>query len=99
MPTRKSSKATTDHDEIRKWAEKRGAHPAHVKGTGGKDDVGMIRLDFPGYSGGASLEEITWDQFFDKFEERGLALIYREQDNFNKLVSRETLAEKHKKAA
>ena len=43
--------ATTDHDEIRRWAEERGAKPSCVKGTGGKRDTGMIRLDFPGYSG------------------------------------------------
>jgi len=28
------SKITTDHDEIRRWVEKRGGHPAKVKGTG-----------------------------------------------------------------
>ena len=56
----------------------------------------MIRLDFPGYSGGESLEEIGWDEFFGKFDEQGLALLYQEstkrgqKSNFNKLVSRGT---------
>src|SRR2546430_13602510 len=36
--------------------------PACVRGTGGKDDVGMIRLDFPGYSGEESLEEIRSEE-------------------------------------
>ena len=33
------SKTTTDHDEIRRWAEERGGKPATVKGTesGGED--------------------------------------------------------------
>ena len=57
------SKTTTDHNEIRKWAESRGARPACVKKTGGKGDVGMIRLDFPGYSGADSLEHISWEDF------------------------------------
>jgi ferritin-like metal-binding protein YciE len=90
------TRVTTDHDEIREWAEERGAHPACVRGTGSKGDIGMIRLDFPGFSGEDSLEEITWDEFFQKFDEQGLALLYQEatargqKSNFNKLVGRET---------
>jgi hypothetical protein len=90
-----SSQTTTDHDTIRKWAEERGGKPAHVKSTAADDDPGIIRIDFPGYSGGDSLEEITWDEFFEKFEESGLALVYQEttadgeRSNFNKLVKRE----------
>ncbi|MDZ4801220.1 MAG: ferritin-like domain-containing protein [Bryobacteraceae bacterium] len=93
------SQSTTDHEQIRSWAEERGAHPACVRGTGGGDDVGMIRLDFPGYSGGDSLEEITWDEFFEKFDEQRLALLYQlqtagaQKSNFNKLVSREEMAQ------
>lgn len=89
------SRTTTDHDEIRRWAEERGAKPACVKGTGGKGDTGMIRLDFPGYSGNESLREVTWDEFFDKFDENNLALLYQDKtasgqkSNFNKLVKRE----------
>ena len=90
------SNVTTDHDEIRRWAEERGAKPSCVRGTGGKGDTGMIRLDFPGYSGGDSLEEIEWENWFQKFDEQGLALLYQEKtargqkSNFNKLIARET---------
>jgi hypothetical protein len=93
-----SAKPTIDHETIRKWAEERGGHPAHVRKTGGKDDVGMIRIDFPGYSGEDSLEEISWDEFFEKFEEKGLALLYQDktadgqQSRFNKLVSRDSVS-------
>lgn len=95
MATR-SSRTTTDHNEIRKWAEARGATPSRVKGTGSRNDPGMIRLDFPGYSGADSLEEISWDQWFKAFDANGLALVYQEKtaggarSNFNKLVARET---------
>jgi hypothetical protein len=78
---------TTDHDEIRRWAEQRGAKPACVRGTGGRSDTGMIRLDFPGYSGARSLQHISWDDWFESFDENKLALLHR-GDNFNKLVSR-----------
>ena len=90
------SKVTTDHDEIRRWAEARGGKPATVKRTeGAHGEPGVLRIDFPGYSGGGSLEEITWEQFFEKFEEAKLALVYQEEtadgerSNFNKLVARD----------
>jgi hypothetical protein len=78
---------TTDHDEIRRWAEERGAKPACVRGTGKRGDTGMIRLDFPGYSGRETLQKISWDDWFESFDENNLALLHR-GDNFNKLVSR-----------
>jgi hypothetical protein len=90
------SKTTKDHEEIRRWAEERGGKPSHVKSTGSKEDIGILRIDFPGFSGEGSLEPITWDEFFEKFDERGLALIYQEEtvggerSNFNKIVSSET---------
>src|SRR5581483_4178449 len=96
LMARNSGHSTTDHDEIRRWAEERNGKPSHVKTTGEGEDVGILRLDFPGYSGGDSLVEISWDQWFDKFDERGLALIYQdttssgEPSNFNKLVCRDT---------
>ena len=91
------SKTTTNHDQIRRWAEARHAQPARVKGTGTRGrDPGMIRLDFPGYSGHGKLEPISWDQWFKSFDDNDLALVYQEKtaggqrSNFNKLVGRET---------
>src|ERR1051326_273129 len=63
------SKSTTDHDEIRKWAESRNGHPATVKRTAKGGGAGILRIDFPGYSGEDTLQEISWDEFFDKFDE------------------------------
>lgn len=96
MASRAQANVTTDHDEIRQWAEERGARPTCVRGTGGGADIGMLRLDFPGYSGEGKLQEIGWDDWFDKFDQRGLALLYQnttargQKSNFNKLVARET---------
>ncbi len=93
------SKTTRDHEEIRRWAEERGGKPSHVKNTGSAGDIGILRIDFPGYSGEGSLEPITWDQFFEKFDERDLSLVYQEEtaagerSNFNKIVSAETAQE------
>jgi transposase-like protein len=49
------SKVTTDHDEIRRWVEERGGHPARVKDTESKNSPGLLRIDYPGFSGGDSL--------------------------------------------
>ena len=90
------SKITTDHNEIRNWVEERGGHPAKVKGTGraGESSGGLLRIDYPGFSGEDTLEEITWEQFFDQFEKAGLAFLYQdkleagEKSRFSKLIDR-----------
>lgn len=100
----RKSRVLTDHDEIRSWAEERDAQPSCVRGTGSEEDVGMIRLDFPGYSGETSLEPIEWDEWLQKFDENNLALLVEdetargEKSNFNKIVGRET-AEGENRAA
>ena len=93
--TERSAHTTTDHDFIRRWVEERGGKPSRVVRTGDGDDPGILRIDFPGYSGGDSLEEISWEEWFEKFEESGLAFLHRDMegddgklDRFNKLVSR-----------
>lgn len=90
-----SSKRTTDHAKIREWAEARNGKPARVQGTGDADDAGLLRIDFPEKNeADEGLEEITWEEFFEKFDEKRLALVYREktasgaQSRFNKLVDR-----------
>ena len=92
------AKVTIDHDTIREWAEARGGKPAVVRSTHGKGGTGIIRIEFPGAPNAKdeALEEISWEEFFDKFEEADLALLYQEEtaggdrSNFNKLVGRET---------
>jgi len=74
-----TSNTTTDHDKIKKWTESRDGRPACVKSTGGKDDPGVLRIDFPGYGDDSKLEEISWDQFFEKFEESKLAFLYQDK--------------------
>lgn len=84
---------TTDHDEIRRWAEGRGAVPSVVKATHDESGSGILRLDMPD---GAEdeLEEISWDEFFEIFDGRELALVYQDETSdgetsyFSKFVSR-----------
>ncbi|HVT11636.1 MAG TPA: hypothetical protein VHE55_05175 [Fimbriimonadaceae bacterium] len=89
-----SARTTTNHDEIKRWAEARGAVPSTVKRTSNPDDPGILRLHFSGFSGGDSLQGIGWEEWFRKFDDQNLALLYQEEtkdgqkSNFNKLVSR-----------
>lgn len=73
------SKKTTDHETIKQWVEERGGYPATVKSTKAGGEPGVLRIDFPGYSGEESLERIAWEDFFGKFEESNLAFLYQEQ--------------------
>jgi hypothetical protein len=89
------SKRTTDHDEIRQWAEARDGKPARVSGTGDDEDPGLLRIDFAERDREEEeLEEISWEEFFEKFDEEQLCFVYQErttdgkQSRFNKLVSR-----------
>jgi hypothetical protein len=59
----------------------------------------MIRLDFPD-GPEPSLQEISWDEWFQKFDDNNLALVYQEKttggkpSRFNKIVSRDSVKQK-----
>jgi hypothetical protein len=88
------SKTTQDHDEIRRWAEGRGAVPAEVTGTHTKSGPGILRFEFPSApnQNDSKLREVSWEEFFEKFDDANLELVYQEKtadgqtSNFNKLV-------------
>ena len=90
----KLSKTTQDHDEIRRWAEARNAIPCEVASTEQDGEAGILRFCFPKAKNrnDDSLKEIDWEEFFSKFDENGLSLVYQEktaggeQSNFNKLI-------------
>lgn len=95
MATDHESRTTTDHDTIREWAEARDGHPAHVPETSGSNDAGLLRIEFQEGSDD-DLEAISWDEFFDKFDEKNLAFLYQEEtkdggtSRFFKIVDRST---------
>jgi hypothetical protein len=91
------AQATTDHNVIRQWAEARKGHPSFVKATEGKRKSrgGLLRIDFD--PADKSLDHIGWDEFFETFDNSGLAFLYQEKtasgrkSRFNKFVSRDTV--------
>jgi hypothetical protein len=101
------SKTTNNHDEIRKWAQKRGAVPSEVAGTHRKEEPGLLRFSFPRAPrrNDDNLTEIPWDEFFEKFDSSDLQLVYQEktasgrQSNFNKLVHPEAKSRSTRKSS
>jgi hypothetical protein len=90
------SETTTDHKKIKDWAERHGGKPAAVARTHENKDVGIIRIMFPQStrSEHEGLTEISWDEFFEEFEQRSLALVYDEDSRFSKLVGRESAGDR-----
>ena len=94
MAQSKLSKTTQNHNEIRKWAEARKAIPCEVASTEREGEPGILRFCFPNAKNRKddSLKEIEWEEFFAKFDENGLSLLYQEKtaggarSNFNKLI-------------
>ena len=77
------SLVTRNHDVIRQWAEARKAVPATVEGTEHDGHLGVLRLNFPGYSGDR-LTEVSWDDWFKAFDERRLNFIYQQKQTSGK---------------
>ncbi|MCM4077202.1 hypothetical protein [Paractinoplanes hotanensis] len=69
---------TTDHEVIRQWAKARRAVPSTVAGTQHDGHLGVLRFDFPGYSGDG-LVEVSWAEWFEAFDKRRLNFIYQER--------------------
>ncbi|HET8600960.1 MAG TPA: hypothetical protein VFL99_11595 [Segeticoccus sp.] len=88
------SHTTTDHDEIRRWVEEHDGTPASVRDTSQGSDPGVLRIDFPGGTGEGELEHLSWDDWFEKFDDNELAFLYQEKKSsgedstFFKLVKR-----------
>lgn len=98
------SKVTTDHEEIRNWVEERGGNPARVKSSAKGSGGGLLRIDYPGFTGEDTLETITWEEFFEAFEKNNLAFLYQEEtkagkeSRFSKLIDRDSTPEKSRAA-
>jgi hypothetical protein len=93
------SKVTTDHDEIKRWVEERGGWPATVSDTVKGGAPGVLRIDYPGFSGKDTLKKINWDEFFKAFEKNELAFLYQdevstgEESRFSKFIARASTKE------
>lgn len=89
------SKTTTDHKKIQKWVEDRDGKPSVVKSTADSSKGGgLLRINFPGYAED-NLEDISWDEFFEIFDDNDLEFLYQEktkdgkESRFCKFVNKE----------
>ena len=86
------SHTTTDHKAIKKWVDERGGRPATVAATEEDGHAGILRIDFGPKE--PALDEIEWDEFFNKFDDADLAFLYQDHtrdgkvSRFHKFVSR-----------
>jgi hypothetical protein len=84
------AKRIRNHDEIRKWAQARGGHPARVKAQG---EGGLLRIDFGKPED--RLEPLEWEEFFEIFDKNNLDFLCQDktadgkQSRFNKFVEHE----------
>ena len=90
-----SAKTTTNHDEIRKWVEKRGGHPAVVGETENNGrSGGLLRIDYdePGGNDDDRLRRISWNEFFEIFDKNDIAFLYDPEGDsrFSKFVANES---------
>lgn len=70
---------TVDHDEIREWIETRDGHPAKLSDQVLEADT--LRLKFDEVRHQEVLERISWDEFFQLFEEEEIVFVYEENSD------------------
>jgi hypothetical protein len=68
---------TRDHEFIRRWAEERGGKPSVVEGT----QILRFNFDEPGGDDDDRLKEISWEEFFQVFDDSDLSLIFSERSS------------------
>ena len=74
-------RATWDGETIQKWADDNGLLPATIDSlSDGPDAVGELTFAEPG-GGHGSVRTIDWSEFFERFEDEGLALLIDEDDD------------------
>ncbi|RKD14498.1 hypothetical protein BCY91_08490 [Pelobium manganitolerans] len=90
-----TSKQTSNHQQIKQWAEERNGVPTRIKGTGNSTSDGVLRIHFPEHSNADDFEEISWDDFFETFDDKNLNFLYQDEkedgetSTFHKFVNKD----------
>jgi hypothetical protein len=92
------TKTTTDHDEIRRWAEDRGGSPARIHNAfGAAPTACVLQIDFVHEKYNDDVEPIAWDEFFRLFDQENMVLVYQTETEggkrscFGRIVRRENV--------
>jgi hypothetical protein len=79
---------TTDHAEIRHWAEKHHAVPTEILPAHVNHEPLVLRIMLPQMaSNRQDIRVLTWDEFFSKFDLLGLTFVYdNNSSGYNELL-------------
>jgi hypothetical protein len=69
-----AERITDDHDEIKNWANSFGGFPVVADGEGETNEITNLKIYFPGEL--VSGRQISWEEFFDEFDDANLAFRY-----------------------
>jgi hypothetical protein len=91
---------TVDHARIRDWVKSRKGHPAmaHTQTIMGPASK-LLRIDFAGWPTDPCFHSISWEEFFESFENAKLAFVYRgmkesgEPSHFCEFTARQPVAD------
>jgi hypothetical protein len=64
---------TTAHTLLRSVIEEHGGCPAHTPQSEGEGDRGPLRI---GFRDDEDLKQLSWEEFFDEFDEKDLVGVY-----------------------
>lgn len=90
------TRITSDHSKIKQWADDRNAKPACYKCSSRSS---LLLFRFPGETEEAVIN-LSWEEFFEKFEEHKLAFLYQDMNDrgkksrFNSFIKKETILNK-----
>ena len=77
---------TSNHDEIRRWAERHNACPAQIKPFTFDSEPAILRFMFGDTATSTEpFHLISWDAFFMQFTLMGLSMVYDESPTFELL--------------
>lgn len=85
------SEPTTDHSEIRHWALKHKAVPVEVLPDHVDSEPATLRFLLPEQSRHLGFSQISWEEFFVKFDELGLTFVYdKDSTGYNEILQVES---------
>ncbi len=77
-------RVTTDRNVIRKWAKARHGLPAIIKKVTGAGIEMALSIIFPDSQSDEIARRITWEEFFEQFDNQHLVFVYEDRDQNHK---------------
>jgi hypothetical protein len=71
-------KVTTDKKAIKQWIEERQGWPAVEIRTNESGTENMLWVGFPEAITHRNLQQISWEEFFEKFDQEQLTFLYQD---------------------